>query len=337
MFDNDERAFCPVNVGALSTCVNRCDRDTASQNTTNSFPYRRHRARHPDPLHASTSVKMAPTDVDIIPVEGGLHVLLQAFVMIIFSEIGDKTFLIAAILAMRHPRIVVFAGAISSLAVMSTLSAAMGHVLPSLIPKQWTQLAAAVLFLVFGAKMAMEARNMKSGNEKIKEEMREAEEDIDNDEATGHDDDDIPLQDIETGGGGKTPVRSRSTTVITHSWRDGARNFCNFFLGPVFVQAFVLTFLGEWGDRSQIATIALGAAHVRPSVASTSAPFRDRLTPSPERLHHYLWDHRRTRILHGPRGHRGSVCINQDLCQAWFVVFLDPRWPSVYDGFLFLQ
>ena len=227
---------------------------------------------------------MAPTDVDIIPVEGGLHVLLQAFVMIIFSEIGDKTFLIAAILAMRHPRIVVFAGAISSLAVMSTLSAAMGHVLPSLIPKQWTQLAAAVLFLVFGAKMAMEARNMKSGNEKIKEEMREAEEDIDNDEATGHDDGndgDIPLQDIETGGGGgETPVRSRSATVITHSWRDGARNFCNFFLGPVFVQAFVLTFLGEWGDRSQIATIALGAAHVRPSVAaSASAPVPcDRLT-----------------------------------------------------------
>ena len=44
---------------------------------------------------------------------------------------------------------------------------------------------------------------------------------------------------------------------------DGARNFFSLLLGPVFVQAFALTFLGEWGDRSQIATIALGAAHVR--------------------------------------------------------------------------
>jgi putative Ca2+/H+ antiporter (TMEM165/GDT1 family) len=26
-------------------------------------------------------------------------------------------------------------------------------------------------------------------------------------------------------------------------------------LSPVFVEAFVLTFLAEWGDRSQIATI----------------------------------------------------------------------------------
>jgi putative Ca2+/H+ antiporter (TMEM165/GDT1 family) len=33
---------------------------------------------------------------------------------------------------------------------------------------------------------------------------------------------------------------------------------------PVFVQTFVLTFLGEWGDRSQISTIALAAANVSP-------------------------------------------------------------------------
>ncbi|TFK32454.1 hypothetical protein BDQ12DRAFT_692460 [Crucibulum laeve] len=216
---------------------------------------------------------------DEVEQEGSMQALLQSFAMIIFSEIGDKTFLIAAILAMRHPRLIVFAGAFGSLVVMSILSAEMGHLLPTLIPRQWTQVAASILFLVFGTKMLLEARAMKGGNEKIKEEMREAEEEIEDDDAVhdgtglapnsaeGHV---IPLEEMEEGGcpvhhlpeprsPGATTTRSAKSRFSQVT--EGTRNFCSFFLGPVFVQAFVLTFLGEWGDRSQIATIALGAAH----------------------------------------------------------------------------
>ena len=32
------------------------------------------------------------------------------------------------------------------------------------------------------------------------------------------------------------------------------------YVSPVFVQGFTMTFLAEWGDRSQVATIALAAA-----------------------------------------------------------------------------
>lgn len=203
--------------------------------------------------------------------EGSIQALTQSFLMIIASEIGDKTFLIAAILAMRHPRLVVFAGAFGSLVVMSILSAAMGHILPTLIPRKWTQVAAAVLFLVFGTKMMMEGRQMKAGSDKIMEEFKEAEEEIEVDDA-GHDGTGIvdgqngqviPLEDMEAGTIA-TPVASQATRQpAKKSLSEGARNFCSLFLGPVFVQAFILTFLGEWGDRSQIATIALGAAHVR--------------------------------------------------------------------------
>ncbi|KAG5651447.1 hypothetical protein H0H81_008628, partial [Sphagnurus paluster] len=190
--------------------------------------------------------------------ETNLQALLQSFAMIIVSEIGDKTFLIAAILAMRHPRLVVFAGALGSLIVMSILSAAMGHILPTLIPKKWTQIAAAVLFLVFGSKMLVEARQMKAGNEKIQEEMKEAQEEIEEDEAEHEVAGEIPMEDMEEGHA--RPVLPKSKSPPTFG--EGLRNFCSLFLGPVFVQAFILTFLGEWGDRSQIATIALGAAHV---------------------------------------------------------------------------
>lgn len=198
--------------------------------------------------------------------EGSVDALLQSFAMILVSEVGDKTFLIAAILAMSNPRLVVFAGAFGSLVVMSILSAAMGHILPSLLPRRWTQLAAGILFLVFGTKMLMEGRQMKAGNEKIQEEMKEAEEEIEEDDARheGTDDGLIPLEMIESG---KSPVFNNGATLTPRSKPktslvEGARNFCSLFFGPVFVKAFVLTFLGEWGDRSQIATIVLGAAHV---------------------------------------------------------------------------
>ncbi|KAI0816902.1 UPF0016-domain-containing protein [Trametes gibbosa] len=208
--------------------------------------------------------------------EGAFHALWRSFAMIIFSEIGDKTFLIAAILAMRHPRLVVFAGAFGSLVVMSILSAELGHLLPTLIPRQWTQTCAAVLFLVFGVKMLQEGREMKAGNEKIQEEMKEAEEDIEGDEAaqdgTGLVGDDVvPLEAMEAGvtpghirrrssGASRTAPPRTAAERSLKSYADATRNFFSYLLGPVFVQSFVLTFLGEWGDRSQISTIALAAA-----------------------------------------------------------------------------
>lgn len=47
---------------------------------------------------------------------------IQSFTAILASELGDKTFFIAAIMAMRHSRITVFIGAISALALMTLLS-----------------------------------------------------------------------------------------------------------------------------------------------------------------------------------------------------------------------
>ena len=236
---------------------------------------------------------------DVSTDEGAAHALWRSFAMIIVSEIGDKTFLIAAILAMRHPRLIVFAGAFGSLVVMSILSAELGHLLPTLIPRKWTQVCAALLFLVFGVKMLQEGREMKSGNEKIQEEMKEAEEDIEGDEAT-HDGTGIvgadgvevvPLEAIEAGrvnghvrkrsNSGRSPSPRSPAQKTLKSYAESTRNFFSYLLGPVFVQAFVLTFLGEWGDRSQISTIALAAADVSPHSLLIYLAARHVVIPSP--------------------------------------------------------
>ncbi|CAN6887922.1 unnamed protein product [Brassica oleracea] len=52
--------------------------------------------------------------------------------MTFVSEIGDKTFFAAAILAMRYPRRLVLAGCVSALIVMTILSATVGWAAPNL-------------------------------------------------------------------------------------------------------------------------------------------------------------------------------------------------------------
>lgn len=62
------------------------------------------------------------TPVNSLENLGFFHAFLASLSVIVVSELGDKTFFIAAIMAMRHPRLTVFAGAIGALAVMTILS-----------------------------------------------------------------------------------------------------------------------------------------------------------------------------------------------------------------------
>ncbi|KAI8068574.1 hypothetical protein BC940DRAFT_237537 [Gongronella butleri] len=174
--------------------------------------------------------------------------------MIIVSEIGDKTFLIAAIMAMKHSRLVVFCAAFASLFVMSVLSAALGHVLPNLIPKKYTDVLAALLFFSFGLRMLYEGYHMdpNEGNEEMHEVEEELKEVEDRDRAKH-------LEALEVGGL-EAAESQRKVSPLSQA-TEGLMNLLQLVFSPVFVQTFILTFLGEWGDRSQISTIALAAAN----------------------------------------------------------------------------
>ena len=153
--------------------------------------------------------------------------------MILATEIGDKTFFIAAVLSMRHARSAVFGGAIVALIVMTILSTCMGLILPNILPKQYTHILGGVLFLYFGVKLIVESRGMEK--DKVSEELDEVEEELLAGKKT-----DLETPDMEA------QVAHLPNKVLT--WTG------------VFIQSLTLTFLAEWGDRSQIATIALAAA-----------------------------------------------------------------------------
>lgn len=138
--------------------------------------------------------------------------------LITLSELGDKTFFIGAILAMRHPRRWVFGGVTVALAAMTALSVWIGQ-MATILPQQYVKGISVVLFIGFGLKLLSDAMQM-SGNERMGHEQADA----------------------------FTAVQGRQPGVTTWPGR------------VVWMEAFTLTFVAEWGDRTQLATITLATA-----------------------------------------------------------------------------
>jgi Ca2+/H+ antiporter, TMEM165/GDT1 family len=143
---------------------------------------------------------------------------------------------------MRNPRIIVFAGALSALIIMTVLSALIGRAFPMLFDKKYTSIAAAVLFAYFGVQLLRDWWGMRNSAASVEnEELAEVEQELySTKEAT--------TSSSGTGGG---PDASRAGGKSTFAMIS--------ILSPVFIKAFTMTGLAEWGDRSQIATIALAA------------------------------------------------------------------------------
>lgn len=156
-----------------------------------------------------------------------LQAFLKSLLMILVTELGDETFIIAAIMAMRHPRLVVYVGAMSALVSMTVISTALGYVLPNLISKQATQHAATALYTFFGMRLlwiAWRSKPQASNQDEVEEVEAKLE-------------------------ASEQQPRTKLQRILSR--------LCT----PVFLEALILTFLAEWGDRSQIATITLAAEY----------------------------------------------------------------------------
>ncbi len=158
----------------------------------------------------------------------------QAFSLIFLSEIGDKTFFIAGLLAMKTSRLVSFVGSLGALAVMTVISVCIGQLFHA-VPSGFTNglplddYAAVAAFTFFGIKTLKEAfdiEDSEGGESTMDEELADAQDAVEN----------------------------SKTITETTAWAQ-------------IISTFGLVFAAEFGDRSFLATIALGAAQNPFSVA----------------------------------------------------------------------
>ncbi|KAL8452470.1 hypothetical protein Emed_001327 [Eimeria media] len=158
---------------------------------------------------------------------------LGTLLMIICSELGDKTFLITAVLSMRcsqgsrsrpvGSRWHVFAGGFLALALMTVMAAAGGRLLPLLLSQRLRLIFMVSLLVLFGIRMLYEAA-VHEEDPKEAEELKE-------------------LSSIDEESGNNSRLF----------------RFARNFFSPIFIQTASLTLMAEWGDRSQFATFALAA------------------------------------------------------------------------------
>jgi Ca2+/H+ antiporter, TMEM165/GDT1 family len=149
--------------------------------------------------------------------------MLTAFtaglLLITISELGDKTFCIAAIMALRYPRRLVFISVVAALIAMTLLSVLLGQAV-SFLPKVYLKNLEIGLFLIFGVKLLIDAWRMS------------------------------PTKNCSTLDEAKEAI-DRSSKNLKHNKTNWA----------IILETFLLTFVAEWGDRTQFATITLAASN----------------------------------------------------------------------------
>jgi putative Ca2+/H+ antiporter (TMEM165/GDT1 family) len=169
---------------------------------------------HPDAAFADVAAAVVEEEEST----GGFA---QAFLLILLSELGDKTFFISLLLALKEKKSSVFLGTFGALAVMTALSVCIGqffHVAEgslglseSAIP--FDDILAVLLLLYFGINTIKGAEDADDVAEEEKEEAK-----------------------LEIG---KMQFSGDQALILS---------------------TFALVFAAEWGDKSFFATIALSAA-----------------------------------------------------------------------------
>ena len=192
----------------------------------------------PQPIQLPNGTKIFSKDLPTEQIKGTnlgfIHAFIASISVIVVSEIGDKTFFIAAILAMRHSRLITYSGAMGALGAMTILSALLGNVVTKFVPRIYTYYLSSLLFAGFGVKMLRDGYNMSA--DEGTDEYEEVQQEVEKAEAA---------DDLESGGGGGgggsgagkgniQPAKSlmhKMTTIIRR------------YISPILIQAFIMTFL----------------------------------------------------------------------------------------------
>lgn len=171
------------------------------------------------------------------------HAFFVSLTMVSMAEIFDKTWFVAFVMGMRYDRIIVFWSCFLGLVVHVFIAAAFGIAFMHLLSARTLSLLAAGLYTLFAILYGYDWYTSDADSDMIgagkDEVVAEAFEDSK----------DNPLEDAENTYGSLNPKSAGTKAPMQQ-----AQQLCG-----IFWQCFVMVFIAEWGDRTQIAMIGIHA------------------------------------------------------------------------------
>ena len=137
-------------------------------------------------------------------------------------------------MAMRFSRLITYSGAMSALGAMTILSALLGNIVTKFIPRAYTYYLSSLLFACFGIKMLRDGYLMSSdeGTDEYEEAQHEVEQV------------DITADSLELGGNAGMNQQQRTQSISKQrSTLTKLTSALRRYVSPIFVQAFIMTFL----------------------------------------------------------------------------------------------
>ena len=167
----------------------------------------------------------------------------QSFVLILLTEIGDKTFFLAMMLAARHGKLQVFLASISALFFMTLGSALAGYLVSTSAEMLHSSVkimdwVAAVLFVLFGAQMLWDARKLHKEDAKDEE-----------------------VAALLGGEGARSSSHGERADAEETLREKDEKSPPPSTRWEAFARVFSIMMVAEWGDRSMFATLTLATKH----------------------------------------------------------------------------
>ncbi|CAG9328316.1 unnamed protein product [Blepharisma stoltei] len=154
-----------------------------------------------------------------------IEAIASSFLAVFLAEIGDRTFFIIAVMAMKNSRSAVFLGNQVTESVIAIIAAFIGAAAVKLIDPLYIQIASCVMFLVYAILSFYEAYHGEGDSDSEKKD---------------------PLLE-ESGAGEQANDQLLTESPQRMSWM------------KVFWKTAIMVFLAEWGDKSNTTIISLSA------------------------------------------------------------------------------